>query len=143
MDDNSKLDAMSDHELLVELVKAQRETASKQKTTMLITLATFAIILIALIIVVPKSLMTMSRVEDMTKDTKAVAEKTEALVEQAGESLEGIDQMVRDVDQLVTENNEAVSDAMDNFNSVDFDRLNDAIDDLASIIEPLANLLGH
>ena len=64
-------------------------------------------------------------------------------MEQAGTSLEGIDQMVRDVDQLVTENTEAVSDAMDNFNSVDFDRLNDAIDDLASIIEPLANLLGH
>ena len=50
--------------------------------------------------------------------------------------------MIANVDRLVTSNNESLNEAMGNFNNVDFEGLNNAIRDLESVVEPLANLLG-
>ena len=40
------------------------------------------------------------------------------------------------------ENTEAINEAISNFNNVDFEHLNQAIEDLAKVIEPLAKLVG-
>lgn len=141
--DLNKLQEMNDHELLLELVKSQKEDSRGQKITAIATVAMFAAVLIALVILVPKVIVTLNSIQDMVKQTQAAVEQTQTFVQSANESLNGIDEMIANVDTLVTENTQSVADAMENFNSVDFERLNQAIDDLASIIEPLARLLGH
>lgn len=141
--DLNKLQEMNDHELLLELVKSQKEDSRGQKITAMATVAMFAAVLIALVILVPKVIVTLNSIQDMVKQTQVAVEQTQTFVQSANESLNGIDEMIANVDTLVTENTQNVADAMENFNSVDFERLNQAIDDLASIIEPLARLLGH
>lgn len=141
--DLNKLQEMNDHELLLELVKSQKEDSRGQKITAIATVAMFAAVLIALVILVPKVIVTLNSIQDMVKQTQVAVEQTQTFVKSANESLNGIDEMIANVDTLVTENTQNVADAMENFNSVDFERLNQAIDDLASIIEPLARLLGH
>ncbi|MCQ2505301.1 MAG: hypothetical protein MJ103_08710 [Saccharofermentans sp.] len=141
--DLNKLQEMNDHELLLELVKSQKEDSRGQKITAIATVAMFAAVLIALVILVPKVIVTLNSIQDMVKQTQVAVEQTQTFVQSANESLNGIDEMIANVDTLVTENTQNVADAMENFNSVDFERLNQAIDDLASIIEPLARLLGH
>ena len=48
--------------------------------------------------------------------------------------------MVEDVDTLVTTAQDSLEQTMGKLNSVDFDTLNKAIDDLAKVIEPLSKL---
>ncbi len=144
-----KLQEMSDHDLLVELVKSQRKDAEGQRITALCSLLMFVVLSAALLIIVPKVITTLNTVETavqqtttLMQQTQSAVQQTTTLVDQAQQSLDGIDDMVSNVNQLVEDNTQQVNDAMTNFNSVDFERLNQAIDDLASIVEPLANLLG-
>lgn len=141
--DIAKLQEMNDNDLLVELVKSQKEDARGQKITAIATVSMFAAVAIALLILVPKVFTTLNNIQDMVKQTKTAVQQTQTFVQSANNSLSGIDDMIANVDQLVTENTQNVGDAMNNFNNVDFERLNQAINDLASIVEPLANLLGQ
>ena len=141
--DIAKLQEMNDHDLLVELVKSQKEDARGQKITAIATVSMFAAVAIALLILVPKVFTTLNNIQDMVKQTKTAVQQTQTFVQSANNSLSGIDDMIANVDQLVTENTHNVGDAMNNFNNVDFERLNQAINDLASIVEPLADLLGR
>ncbi len=141
-EDLEKLKEMNDHDLLLELVKSQKEDAMGQKITAIATVSMFAVITIALMIVVPKAVITLNKVQDMIVTTKTAVEQTQTLVQSANSSLAGIDEMIANVDQLVTSNNESLNEAMGNFNNVDFEGLNNAIRDLESVVEPLANLLG-
>lgn len=141
--DVTKLQEMNDHDLLVELVKSQKEDARGQKITAIATVSMFAAVAIALLILVPKVFVTLNNIQDMVRQTKTAVQQTQTFVQSANSSLSGIDDMIANVDQLVTENTENVGNAMNNFNNVDFERLNQAINDLASIVEPLADLLGR
>ncbi len=141
-EDLEKLKEMNDHDLLLELVKSQKEDAMGQKITAIATVSMFAVITIALMIVVPKAVITLNKVQDMIVTTKTAVEQTQTLVQSANSSLAGIDEMIANVDRLVTSNNESLNEAMGNFNNVDFEGLNNAIRDLESVVEPLANLLG-
>ena len=48
--------------------------------------------------------------------------------------------MVDNVDSLVITGQQSLQQTMDKLNTIDFDALNQAIDDLSSVIEPLAKL---
>lgn len=48
--------------------------------------------------------------------------------------------MVSNVDNLVTTGQESLTGMMEKLNSVDFEKLNQAIEDLAAVIEPLAKM---
>ena len=48
--------------------------------------------------------------------------------------------MVSNVDNLVTTGHQSLEGMMEKLNSVDFEKLNQAIEDLAAVIEPLAKM---
>lgn len=50
--------------------------------------------------------------------------------------------MIENVDSLVTTSESSIQDAMEKLNSIDFDSLNSAIQDLSNIIRPLGKLFG-
>lgn len=103
-----------------------------------ITAAAECILLGALIIVfallVPKFLTTVTRVQE-------AMEEVDVLVEQAEESMSEITSLARDADTIIMSNEEAISEAIENFNSVDFDSLNQSISELAQIMEPVAEVV--
>ena len=50
--------------------------------------------------------------------------------------------MVANVDTLVVSGQQSLEQSMDKLNSIDFDTLNQAIQDLSNVIQPLARLSG-
>ena len=125
------LEEMTDHELLVELVKSQRKDTRGQKITAYATIALFAAVAIALIIIVPK-------VTTLINELTYSLEEMNDLVAQAQTSLGGIDDMIANVDKVVVDNTDSVNEVLENFNKVDFDHLNQAITDLGNVVEPLS-----
>ena len=51
-----------------------------------------------------------------------------------------LESMVANVDTLVASGQESLEQSMDKLNSIDFDTLNQAIQDLSDVIQPLAKL---
>ena len=56
--------------------------------------------------------------------------------------VENVDVLVTNVDGLVGTSQTAVEQTMTKINSVDFEALNDAIEDLSAVIEPIANFFN-
>ena len=50
--------------------------------------------------------------------------------------------MVDNVDQLVNSSQSAVEQAMEKLNAIDFDALNEAIEDLSDVIDPIARFFN-
>lgn len=82
MPDN--IETMTDHELLMELVKDQQRREKKEKTRRYISLAVLLVILAFLLFCVPKVIRLYRDLYDALKQINAVAEKVNG-------TLEGID----------------------------------------------------
>ncbi len=95
--------------------------------------ALLAVVCAVSIIVVPKTLRTLERLNATLSEIDKLAGTADAALITATEAAEN-------ANKLVADNADSVSEAMDKFNSVDFDALNRAINDLADIVEPLAKV---
>lgn len=96
-----------------------------------VSVAILVIILLVSVILVPKVITTMNTVEETAGNLNRVATGIQT-------SLEGVDKLIESTNKMVETNTKDMEDALNNFNSIDFDSLNGAIEDLASVVEPLA-----
>ena len=147
------LTAMSDHDLLVELVKSQRKTETKTNILALILMIFVLIVTLGLCIIIPKVVLTVDNInntivgiDQAVQDFSGGISDIQVALGDAQGSIDGIDEMVGNVNKLVVENTENASTAIDNLSKVDYDTLNKSIKDLYDIVEPLAqffNKLPH
>ena len=63
---------------------------------------------------------------------------TELAKADLGSMVENVDGLVSNVDALVSTSQVGVEETMDKLNKIDFDALNQAIEDLSDVIEPIA-----
>ena len=87
--------------------------------------------------------MLFVKVYDMLPQLSAVFTQLETVLanlEQTSRQLAAVDlpSMVQDVDGLVTTGQQSLEQTMEKLNTIDFDTLNQAISDLADVVEPLA-----
>lgn len=135
MENEKQLEAMTDHDLLVELVRQQRKSSRHGTFLVLLMVVIAAVTVAAALILVPKA-----------NRTQAEAEQ---LILNAQESLKEVDVMIGSIEDLsvnantlVADNADAVTDAMEKIKNIDFDSLNASIKDLSEILEPLAKFFN-
>ncbi|MBP5654528.1 MAG: hypothetical protein J6X33_03340 [Clostridiales bacterium] len=143
------LNAMSDHDLLVELVKSQQKTETKTNILALILMIFVLLITLALCIIIPKVVFmidsvnnTIIQFDQAVSDFSGGVTEIETALSEAQGSLDGIDEMVGNVNKIVVENTDNASNAIENLSSVDIDTLNQSIKSLHDIVEPLANFFN-
>lgn len=139
----SKLDRMTDHELMVLLVKKQSQNARDQKITAIACTVLGVIFAAAFVLLIPKAVIALNEVSHLTSEAEYTLQQIDDMTAQAQTSLSNIDTMVANVNSIVTDNTDYVNDAMRDLNSIDFEGLNQAISDLESVVEPLAKLFGR
>jgi len=137
------LEGMDDHELLLDLAKEQRRTSRYTKLIGVSCVGICVAVCISLAVIVPKVLSTLSNVNKTVDSAYTVEENASNMIVSAQESLDGIDVMIENVDSVVVDNTESVTEALAKLNDVDFDTLNQSIQDLHSVIEPLAKMFSH
>ena len=81
-------------------------------------------------------------IKTLTRDAETSLARLNGLALEASGSLAGIDEMVSGVSELVETNTQSVTNAIAGIEKVDFEKLNQAIADLAAVVEPLANFFG-
>ena len=63
-------------------------------------------------------------------------------VDMLDSTIKDIDRMVKNVDDLVVSNTDNLSQAAEKFNSIDFAKLNQAINDFADTVQPLSDFFN-
>ena len=109
------IEELSDHELLVELVKGQKKHHTLKTILYILGIAAIIAVLIALGTLIPRLMTTM---------------------EELSVTMEGINKMMVNADSALQE----ADTTLKSIEAIDFDSLNQAIQDFAKVIQPLANL---
>ena len=129
---------------LLELVKkleaenaAQERYAKKQCRMACVSAAASVLALVVVIVCVA---VLMPRVLQTFDQADAILADLEAVTSQLAESLP---QMIEDLNALVSGSRDGISEAIGKIAAIDIDSLNEAIQDLKTVIQPLARLLGR
>ncbi|SCW39146.1 hypothetical protein SAMN02910456_00855 [Ruminococcaceae bacterium YRB3002] len=139
---SKKYEEMTDHELMVEMLKAQQKDARRGLAAAISGFTIALVFAVAFAILIPVAITSLKKIDEAVTNCTVMIENATVTIEQAQTTLEGIDTMTEGVNDIVNDNTQAVSDALDEINSIDIDQLNQAINDLASIVKPLAKLFN-
>ena len=132
--DNEKLPDL-DEKLLEEIKRYSKKQVKWQRLSALCILGALIVVIVVLFVLIPRVLITLDHIN-------SVAAKVES-------SLEGVDTMVsemtdasKNLNNLVGENSKALTDAIDKMANVDYEGLNQAIQDLQDAVGPMANFFN-
>ena len=130
MEDNNIMTLMDD---IREQNEIERTYLKKQlnmmKVLMLAMTGIFLMLLIAVGVLVPSITSTL--------------DNANAALEQIAYTAEQMEDVLGGVEDLVEESSVGVSQALENMNSIDFEKLNKSIDDFNKVISPLSNFFSR
>ena len=125
---------MNNEELLKELLEETRKNAKYQKRTNQILLGLFLIFLITAIVILPQLLSILASAHH-------IVAQAESSLEQINTMTASITETSRNLNTMVSQNAAPLADSMNKLSSVNFDGLNDAIEDLQAAVGPFANMM--
>lgn len=121
-------------QLLQKMIQRQEKDILISRITAIAECTLLAALIIVFSLLVPKFLNTVSRVEETMN-------QIDLLIDQTEQSLITISDLAIDADELIISNDEAIAEAITNFNNVDFESLNESIANLADIIKPVVEIV--
>lgn len=89
----------------------------------------FLILLVSVSVLIPKVVSTL--------DTANVA------LEQISYTAKQLDDVLVDAETLMEDSSDGISKALENMNSINFEKLNQSIDDFNSVVSPLSSFFGR
>ena len=106
-----------------------KKQLNMMKALMFAMTGIFLMLLIAVAVLVPRIATTL--------DNANVA------LEQISYTADQMDDVLISVEALVEDSSEGVNKALENMNSIDFEKLNRSIDDFNSVVSPLSSFFGR
>ena len=106
-----------------------KKQLNMMKALMFAMAGIFLMLLIAVAVLVPKVAMTL--------DNANVA------LEQISYTAEQLDDVLISAETLLEDSSEGITQAIENMNSIDFEKLNKSIDDFNSVVSPLSSFFGR
>ena len=119
--------------LLQKMIERQERDIIINRVTAFAECTLLAALIIVFALLIPRFLKTVQTVEESMI-------QVQDLVDQAQASLIEITDLAKDVDQVIETNEASLAEAISNFNSVDFEGLNNSITNIRDAVEPLANV---
>ena len=139
MEENKKeRSEMNERELLIELIEKQESRKKWEQIAAFSSVGLFVLFLVAALVLVPRIVRSVSSIDRAVSEAESAISGIETMSQKAEDALVGIDTFVQNADSMITENTEGVADALDHINAIDYEGLNQAIRDLADVVQPLA-----
>ena len=100
---------------------------------------------IAVFFVIRQLLPLLPQVNELIGQMQGVLGSLQQVTDELASQLTTVDlaSMVENVDELVVTGQQSLEQTMEKLNTMDFEKLNQAIRDLASVIEPVANFFNR
>lgn len=113
-----------------------KKQLNMMKALMFAMTGIFLILLVSVAVLIPQLTKTLNNANLALEQVSYTAEQIVSTAEQ-------IDEVFAGVETLLEDSSEGVSQALDNMNSIDFDKLNKSIDDFNSVVSPLSSFFGR
>ena len=117
------------------MLKVDKKHLFWQRLSALAVVATFLVVLVVAMVLVPQVLATLDNINRVAKDAESAVANVDTMV------LEMTDAS-KNLNQLVGDNSEALNEAITNMANVDYDGLNKAIKDLQDTVGPMASFFS-
>lgn len=133
---------MDNHPLLEQLADSGRKQERYARIQCFFTVAAAVfclLILLTALRVVPQIQVLAEQIRTISVQAQAVLTNLETVTDELAQA--DISGMVSGVDSLVSSSQEGVQQALEKINAIDIGALNQAIEDLAKIVSPLANIV--
>ncbi len=137
-------------DLLKQILEADKKEVRYAKIAAFFTFGLFVILLVAAVIIVPRVINTLETVDSALISASHTIETADEVIVSANEALKGINTMTSSItgtsDQMntmLTDNSEALTDAVGKMNKIDFEGLNNAIQDLQDAVGPFATFMNR
>ncbi len=118
-----------------EMLKVDKKHLFWQRLSALAVVATFLVVLIVALILVPQVELTLSNINQVANDAQEAIGNVDTMV------LEMTDAS-KNLNQLVGDNSEALTKAVTDMSNIDFEGLNKAIQDLQDTVGPMASFFN-
>ena len=147
--ENNAESTLSEKELLSQIRDLQEKKLKVEKRTSKLLFALTLIILIAVVVMVPATLMLFNKVTQTVDKANGAIDDITATVQRAETTLDGIDEMTEsasqaasNMNQLVEENSKTLNESIKALSEVDYEGLNEAINDLKSAASSMAEVMS-
>lgn len=136
---------MEENQKILELLE-KMETSNRQQARLTKLMCLFALVsTLCFVAVLALVWQVLPQIEAVIPQANAVMEQTRTVLgnlEQTTQALADADlgSMVADADALVATGQESLRQTMEKLNTIDFEALNEAIQDLATVVEPMSRL---
>lgn len=104
--------------------------------------AMFLVVFISAVILVPQVYGALEQINDLTEAAGATLDSANQALEEVSEMSEEITGVSTQLSDFITENAQTLSDAATDISEIDFEGLNQAIQDLQDAVGPFANLMN-
>ena len=123
-----------------ELITLQKKTLRQTRLAALAFLALLAVAAAAFVFALPKLMTLITHADEVLATTQTLAAAVGDFVEETRPMIDEVSELASNANGVILENTEAVAEAVGKLNDIDIERLNDAINGLASAVQPLARL---
>ena len=113
-----------------------KKQLNMMKALMFAMAGIFLVLLISVSVLVPKLVVTLD-------NANVALEQISYMAEQIVFTAEQVDEVLGSAKILVEESGEGITKALENMNSIDFEKLNQSIDDFNKVISPLSSFFGR
>ena len=128
---------LSEHELLSEILRSQRKSEHQQKVGAVAGVVSCVALVIALLILIPAVLRVVGNANQLMVNTNQAVAQSIITMQNADNAISEISTLTETAQNTLSD----LSEVTGGMTEVDYDRLNQSIADLSTIVAPLARLL--
>ena len=145
MENTATAEKKTTEELLEEILKYQK------RGSRITRIAAFAVIFIvvifagALALMIPKAVNlldhareSLAEIDYLVDETGDLITNTNNLVENFNDLSDGTTALIDNANKMISDNTDAITETVQKLNDVDFETLNQAIQDFSAVVEPLS-----
>lgn len=142
--DNQEIEdkAKTQQDTMQQLLEQTREQLFYTRILTGAFFALFLVVFISAVILVPKVYGALEQINDLTEAAGATLEAADQALVQVSEMSEEITGVSTKLSEFITENAQTLSDAATDISEIDFEGLNQAIQDLQDAVGPFADLMN-
>ena len=130
---------MENNNETLDYLKQIRDLNKKRLLWSRVTALLMALFVVLVACIIPAVLNTLKVAEDTMLTANDTLEQAQSIMTDMTSTIDTMETTLESVTKLVNDSSESLVAAFDNINSIDFEGLNKAIEDLGNVVEPLSN----
>lgn len=136
-------ESMANHEILEELLKESKKRTAYNKIAAMSLTGLLVAFIVVFFVLVPKAYNVLLNANRELETAEVATEEIRIAASSLTEMIENITVTSESVNDFIVKNSEAMASTVEKMESIDYETLNKAINDLQDAVEPFAKFMNR